>query len=132
MSQGPFSPSQFIPTKWSTAEEKARFGNALLHFIESGFTRNLFTDRLYSRLSNCFGHIAHYVEGVIMRSARVNTLWIQSSTTSSLCIIPTIELSAARQLPGGRSLYRNVKVCIPAARFEPWRFCVKPEFLPAT
>jgi hypothetical protein len=60
MSQGPFSPSQFIPTKWSTAEEKARFGNALLHFIDSGFTRNLFTDRLYSRLSNCFGHIAHY------------------------------------------------------------------------
>jgi len=60
MSQGPFSPSQLIPTKWSTAEEKARFGNALLHFIDSGFTRNLFTDRLYSRLSNCFGHIAHY------------------------------------------------------------------------
>ena len=60
MSQGPFSPSQFIPTKWSTAEEKARFGNAILHFIDSGFSRNLFTDRLYGRLSNCFGHIAHY------------------------------------------------------------------------
>lgn len=60
MSTGPFSPSQFIPTKWSTAEEKARFGNALLHLIDSGFARNLFTDRLYSRLSNCFGHIAHY------------------------------------------------------------------------
>ena len=60
MSKGPFSPSQFIPTKWSTAEEKARFGNALLHFVDSGFARNLFTDRLYGRLSNCFGHIAHY------------------------------------------------------------------------
>lgn len=60
MSKGPFSPSQFIPTKWSTAEEKARFGNALLHLIDSGFTRSLFTDRLYGRLSNCFGHIAHY------------------------------------------------------------------------
>ena len=60
MSKGPFSPSQFIPTKWSTAEEKARFGNALLHLIDSGFARNLFTDRLYGRLSNCFGHIAHY------------------------------------------------------------------------
>ena len=60
MSKGPFSPSQFTPTKWSTAEEKARFGNALLHLIDSGFARNLFTDRLYGRLSNCFGHIAHY------------------------------------------------------------------------
>ena len=60
MSRGPFSPSQFIPTRWSTAEEKARFGNALLHFVDSGFARNLFTDRLYGRLSNCFGHIAHY------------------------------------------------------------------------
>jgi hypothetical protein len=60
MPKGPFSPSQFIPTRWSTAEEKARFGNALLHFVDSGFTRNLFTDRLYGRLSNCFGHITHY------------------------------------------------------------------------
>jgi len=60
MSKGPFSPTQFIPTKWSTAEEKARFGNALLHFVDSGFARNLLTDRLYGRLSNCFGHIAHY------------------------------------------------------------------------
>src|SRR6185437_13168676 len=60
MSRGPFSPSQFIPTRWSTAEEKARFGNALLHLINSGFARNLFTDRLYGRVSNCFGHIAHY------------------------------------------------------------------------
>lgn len=60
MSKGPFSPTQFIPTKWSTAEDKARFGNALLHLIDSGFARNLFTDRLYGRLSNCFGHIAHY------------------------------------------------------------------------
>jgi len=60
MSKGPFPPTQFIPTRWSTAEEKARFGNALLHLIDSGFARNIFTDRLYGRLSNCFGHIAHY------------------------------------------------------------------------
>lgn len=59
MSKGPFSPSQFIPTRWCTAEAKARFGNALLHFIDSGFARSLFTDRLYGRLSSCFGHIAH-------------------------------------------------------------------------
>ena len=84
MSKGPFSPSQFIPTRWSTAEEKARFGNALLHFVDSGFARNLFTDRLYGRLSNCFGHIAHYVESVIMRSpsviCRVDTAFKGPST----------------------------------------------------
>ena len=60
MSKGPFSPSRFTPTKWSAAEDKARFGNTFLHFVDSGFARNLFTEKFYSRLSNCFGHIAHY------------------------------------------------------------------------
>ena len=59
MSKGPFLPSQFIPTKWSTAEDKARFGNTFLHFVDSDFARNLFTEKFYDRLSNCFGHIAH-------------------------------------------------------------------------
>jgi hypothetical protein len=60
MSKGPFPASEFVATKFSSAAKKAEFGNALLHFIDSGFARNLFTDRLYDRLSNCFGHIAHY------------------------------------------------------------------------
>ena len=60
MTKGPFLASEFVATKFSSAAEKAEFGNALLHLIDSGFTRNLFTDRLYGRLSNCFGHIAHY------------------------------------------------------------------------
>ena len=60
MSKRPFLASEFVATKFSSAAEKAEFGNALLHFIDSGFARNLFTDRLYGRLSNCFGHIAHY------------------------------------------------------------------------
>lgn len=80
MSKGPFSPSQFVPTNWSTAEDKARFGNALLHFVDSGFARNFFTDRLYGRLSNCFGHIAHcnstgfYEEWFLSLSAQVRFL----------------------------------------------------------
>jgi hypothetical protein len=49
-----------MPTKWSTAEDKARFGNTFLHFVESDFARSLFAEKLYSRLSNCFSHIAHY------------------------------------------------------------------------
>jgi hypothetical protein len=59
MSKGPFSACQFIPTKWSTAEDKARFGNTFLHFVELDFARSLFTEKFYSRLSNCFSHIAH-------------------------------------------------------------------------
>ena len=60
MTKGPFLASEFVATKFSSAAAKAEFGNALLRFIDSGFARNLFTDRLYGRLSNCFGHIAHY------------------------------------------------------------------------
>jgi hypothetical protein len=68
-----FTASDFLPTKWSTADEKADFGNSLLHFILTGFLAGRFTEKLYTRLSMCFGHIAHYVECAIMRSNDVNT-----------------------------------------------------------
>jgi hypothetical protein len=89
MPKGPFLPSDFTATKFSTAADKAEFGNTLLRFIESEWAPALFTKSFYNRLSMCFSHIANYVEGVVMRSASVNTLWIQGSTTGSLCIIPT-------------------------------------------
>jgi hypothetical protein len=60
MPKGPFTASQFVPTEWSTTADKAAFGNTLLHFIESKWKRSLFTKGFYQRLSNCFGHIAHY------------------------------------------------------------------------
>jgi hypothetical protein len=53
-----FTASDFLPTKWSTAEEKAFFGNTLLHFILTGFLSGRFTEKLYTRLSMCFGFIA--------------------------------------------------------------------------
>jgi hypothetical protein len=90
MPKGPFLPSEFVPTKFSTSQDKADFGNTFLHFIESEWARTAFSKSFYNRLSMCFGHIAHYVDGVIMRSASVNAPWIQRSTNSSLCIIPTI------------------------------------------
>lgn len=68
-----FDHSEFTPTKWNTAEEKADFGNKLLHFMLTGFLAGRFTEKLYTRLSMCFGHIAHYVECAIMRSNDVNT-----------------------------------------------------------
>jgi hypothetical protein len=84
MPKGPFDSSQFDPTEWNSASDKAAFGNTLLHFIESDWKRSLFTKSFYQRLSNCFGHIAHYVERVIMRSPgvirRVGTAFEQLST----------------------------------------------------
>lgn len=64
MPKGPFSPSEFVPTEWSTAAEKAAFGNTLLQFLDAGCPRELFTKKFYTRLSMTFGNIAHdNVEG---------------------------------------------------------------------
>lgn len=56
-----FEGQMFTPTKWDeSGETKAEFGNKLLDFILSGFQKSKFTDKLYTRLSMCFGNIAHY------------------------------------------------------------------------
>lgn len=55
-----FTASQFTATKWDSAEDKAKFANHFIRFLESGFKRELFTHDFYRRLSLCFGHIAHY------------------------------------------------------------------------
>ena len=60
MPKGPFAASKFAHTEWSSAADKAAFGNTFLHFIESEWKRSLFSKGFYQRLSNCFGHIAHY------------------------------------------------------------------------
>ena len=60
MPKGPFLPSDFTATKFSTAADKAEFGNILLRFIESEWAPALFTKSLYNRLSMCFSHISHY------------------------------------------------------------------------
>ena len=55
-----FTAGDFAPTKWHSAKDKAEFGNALLKFIAQDFPRGKFHQALYGRLSNTFGHIAHY------------------------------------------------------------------------
>jgi hypothetical protein len=82
MPKGPFLPSDFVPTNFSTAADKADFGNAFLYFIESEWKETLFTKTFYNRLSNTFGHIAHYVERVIMRSLG----FIRRVDTTSKCL----------------------------------------------
>lgn len=55
-----FSADEFTPTEFSTAQDKAAFGNHFFRFIESDWKQTIFTRTFYNRLSNCFGHIAHY------------------------------------------------------------------------
>ena len=65
-----FEPDQFVATKWSTAEDKAKFANALMKFIAQEFPRPDFSKALYQRLSNTFGHIAHTMRRVLFRLLR--------------------------------------------------------------
>ena len=63
MPKGPFLPTEFTPTKFSTTADKAEFGNHFLRFIESEWAQALFTKDFYQRLSMCFGNIAHCDRG---------------------------------------------------------------------
>ena len=63
MPKGPFLPTEFTATKFSTAADKAEFGNHFLRFIETEWAQALFTKDFYHRLSMCFGHIAHCDRG---------------------------------------------------------------------
>ena len=55
-----FQASQFTPTKWSTAQDKAAFAKQFVHFVRSDFAEKRFTEKFYLRLCNLFGFIAHY------------------------------------------------------------------------
>jgi hypothetical protein len=55
-----FSASQFVAAHSDTAEDKARFANALLAFVVQGCPRERFTKAVYNKLIHCFGHIAHF------------------------------------------------------------------------
>lgn len=58
-----FTASQFVPTEWDTAEQKAKFANQFVRFVNSDFKATLFPHWFYNRLSMTFGHIAHYNQG---------------------------------------------------------------------
>ena len=48
MPKGPFLPTEFTATKFSTAADKAEFGNHFLRFIESEWAQALFHQGLLS------------------------------------------------------------------------------------
>jgi hypothetical protein len=81
-----FLASDFVATKFSTAADKANFGNLLLHFIDSGWKQKIHTEKFYSRLSMSFGHIAHYVERAIMQSSLGKAAWAPHSGSVALRI----------------------------------------------
>ena len=49
-----FTAAEFTPKQWTSAEDKAKFANALMKFIANEFPRQSFTRSLYQRLSNTF------------------------------------------------------------------------------
>jgi len=55
-----FQMQDFTPTKWASADEKARVANKMTKFILGGFQQGSFNKKMYQHLSNMFGHIAHY------------------------------------------------------------------------
>lgn len=60
MEKHKFTPDGLTATQWCSPQDKAKFLNDLARFVRSGFKETLFTKSLYTRLSMCFGHIAHY------------------------------------------------------------------------
>ncbi len=58
--QAPFCAAQFTATKWASAEEKAKWANTMVSWIQRDFPLNGWTKNLYHHLSNMYGHIAHY------------------------------------------------------------------------
>ena len=54
-----FTAADFIATKWSSGEDKARFANQFVALAQGGFKPTLFPKTFYYRLSDCFHHIAH-------------------------------------------------------------------------
>ena len=55
-----FQMQDFTPTKWATADEKAKIANKMTKFVLGGFQQSSFNKKMYQHLSNMFGHIAHY------------------------------------------------------------------------
>lgn len=55
------SAEQFMATKFDRPEDKTKYCEALIRFIEKDFPREGFTNRLYEGLHvYLFGHIAHF------------------------------------------------------------------------
>jgi hypothetical protein len=80
-----FEAAQFTPTKFSTAEEKAKFANHFIRFVTSGFPKSMFPKWFYNELRHCFGHIAHYDQNGFYNE------WFTNDLSKSLFIKMTVQ-----------------------------------------
>lgn len=55
-----FTGSQFKPTKWASADDKATFATKLCDFLLRGCPQGRYSSGFYRRLCQMFGFIAHY------------------------------------------------------------------------
>ena len=78
-----FVAADFVPTHWDSAEQKAKFANALLTFVAQDFPRSKFHETFYRRLSNTFGHIANLQFGWVLRALFPGPPRTSSSSSSS-------------------------------------------------
>src|SRR5271166_5969968 len=84
-----FEPDHFTATQWSTAEDKAKFANALMKFIADEFPRQSFSKAIYQRL-----RAANVIEVFRMREA-------DATRTRELDILARLQAKygANRELP---------------------------------
>lgn len=54
---------RFTPTKWDSSSQKEKFAEQFKKFVAGGFQLKHFPKWFYQRLSQTFGHIAHYNQG---------------------------------------------------------------------
>jgi len=52
--------SEYTPTKFDSAEDKAKFVAHFKRFVSKGMKETMFPKWFYTQLSMTFGHIAHY------------------------------------------------------------------------
>ena len=78
-----FVAADFVPTHWDSAEQKAKFANALLTFVAQDFPRSKFHEGFYRRLSNTFGHIANYNSRWVLRALFPGLPRTSSNSSSS-------------------------------------------------
>lgn len=84
-----FTASQFTATQFDSAENKAKWANAMATWIEAGFPAQRWTHNLYHHLyQHMYGHIAHYDSAgffAVWFSDRGRQLqWLQHATQGAI------------------------------------------------
>jgi len=60
MNRHPLNWPPFTTTPWATPEDKRRFADRFVAFVEAGFPVTRFNKKFYRQLCQMFGHIAHF------------------------------------------------------------------------